>query len=344
MPNPPRATNLDSPTQAQLPRHATSWQDEGNADATGVMPASKKASAESQLYGFKGEGVAGGGGSGGESNAMGAGASAYGDRLALSGGTLSAASSAVDATTAPAGPAIPGLDGITQADSSVPSAPELAKEKDYDQSVRSKTPRRLSHLSPMTKGPRNPLPPPPETALRPGMLPLSLRRRLQPSPCTTAPDNSAAISNMARQIASTSAAPVSIAGDLPTLGTASRQRAMTIGPSRVVAMLRQPAARDLLTNPTSVTLLSGAPDQGEAKAADEPFSTFSLHVSDVSFRLAQAALAQGQMPDPDTIRPEEFYNAFDYGDPGPATGEKIACRIEQARIRFCNSATWCGSR
>jgi Mg-chelatase subunit ChlD len=36
------------------------------------------------------------------------------------------------------------------------------------------------------------------------------------------------------------------------------------------------------------------------------------------------------MPDSDSIRPEEFYNAFDYGDPAPATGEKIACRIEQA--------------
>jgi len=72
----------------------------------------------------------------------------------------------------------------------------------------------------------------------------------------------------------------------------------------------------------------------EVAAAKEPFSTFSLHVSDVSFRLAQAALARGEAPEPDRIRPEEFYNAFDYGDPAPAASEKIACRIEQAAHPF----------
>ncbi|MGA3169539.1 MAG: von Willebrand factor type A domain-containing protein [Chthoniobacteraceae bacterium] len=70
--------------------------------------------------------------------------------------------------------------------------------------------------------------------------------------------------------------------------------------------------------------------QMEVSAKDQPFSTFSLHVSDVSFLLAKAMLAQGQLPDPESVRPEEFYNAFDYGDPAPATGEKIACHIEQA--------------
>ncbi len=68
----------------------------------------------------------------------------------------------------------------------------------------------------------------------------------------------------------------------------------------------------------------------EVSAAQEPVSTFSLHVSDVSFRLAQAALARGEEPDEASIRPEEFYNAFNYGDPAPAISEKIGCRIEQA--------------
>jgi len=72
----------------------------------------------------------------------------------------------------------------------------------------------------------------------------------------------------------------------------------------------------------------------EVAAAKEPFSTFSLHVSDVSFRLAQAALARGEAPEPDRIRPEEFYNAFDYGDLAPAASERIACRIEQAAHPF----------
>ena len=74
--------------------------------------------------------------------------------------------------------------------------------------------------------------------------------------------------------------------------------------------------------------------QTEIAAAKQPFSTFSLHVSDVSFQLAKDALARGSMPDPDRIRAEEFYNAFDYGDPSPAPGEEVACRIEQCAHPF----------
>ena len=67
----------------------------------------------------------------------------------------------------------------------------------------------------------------------------------------------------------------------------------------------------------------------EVSAVDEPFSTFSLHVSDASFRVAAAALERGERPDPEAVRPEEFYNAFDYGDPAPTAGEPVACAIEQ---------------
>ncbi|TWT74207.1 vWA domain-containing protein [Allorhodopirellula solitaria] len=67
----------------------------------------------------------------------------------------------------------------------------------------------------------------------------------------------------------------------------------------------------------------------ESNAAEDPFSTFSLHVGDVSFKLAAAALAQGQWPDADKVRMEEFVNALDYGDPLPRQSEKVACQIEQ---------------
>ena len=72
----------------------------------------------------------------------------------------------------------------------------------------------------------------------------------------------------------------------------------------------------------------------EIPTATEAISTFSLHVSDASFRLAKAALARGEAPDASTIRPEEFYNAFDYGDPAPVAGEPVSCRIEQAAHPF----------
>jgi autotransporter-associated beta strand protein len=68
----------------------------------------------------------------------------------------------------------------------------------------------------------------------------------------------------------------------------------------------------------------------ESAANRDPYSTFSLHVSDASFKLAKAALERGDRPDPSTVRPEEFYNAFDYGDPAPAAGEPVACTQEQS--------------
>ncbi|EMI21391.1 von Willebrand factor type A domain protein [Rhodopirellula maiorica SM1] len=68
----------------------------------------------------------------------------------------------------------------------------------------------------------------------------------------------------------------------------------------------------------------------EKNAAQEAFSTFSLHISDVSFKLARAALASGSWPEPAKVRIEEFVNAFDYGDPMPSRHEKVACRVEQS--------------
>lgn len=72
----------------------------------------------------------------------------------------------------------------------------------------------------------------------------------------------------------------------------------------------------------------------EISTSAESVSTFSLHVSDAAFRLAKAALERGQLPDAATVRPEEFYNAFDYGDPAPVAGEAVSCRVEQAGHPF----------
>lgn len=75
-------------------------------------------------------------------------------------------------------------------------------------------------------------------------------------------------------------------------------------------------------------------NESERNARHEPFSTFSLNVSDVSFKLAKAALARGEWPAADRIRVEEFVNAFDYGDPAASQQEKVACKLEQAAHPF----------
>ena len=72
----------------------------------------------------------------------------------------------------------------------------------------------------------------------------------------------------------------------------------------------------------------------EIPVAQQPFSTFSLPVRAVSFLLAPTALARGARPDPARIRPEEFYNAFDYNDPAPGAKEAVACRIEEGAHPF----------
>ncbi|MDP4645627.1 MAG: von Willebrand factor type A domain-containing protein [Akkermansiaceae bacterium] len=67
----------------------------------------------------------------------------------------------------------------------------------------------------------------------------------------------------------------------------------------------------------------------ESPASEDPFSTFSLNISDASFQLARAALAKGERPDPDSIKPEQFYNAVDYGDPAPTSLDPVAAAIDQ---------------
>lgn len=67
----------------------------------------------------------------------------------------------------------------------------------------------------------------------------------------------------------------------------------------------------------------------EIPAAQEPFSTFSLNISDASFQLALAAVEKGERPDPASIKPEQFYNAVDYGDPAPSSLEPVAAAIDQ---------------
>jgi Mg-chelatase subunit ChlD len=74
--------------------------------------------------------------------------------------------------------------------------------------------------------------------------------------------------------------------------------------------------------------------QPEVVTAEQPFSTFSLNVSDVSFQLAAASLGQGVLPDPASIRTEEFINAFNYHDPEPAGTAPVAFHWEHARDPF----------
>jgi Mg-chelatase subunit ChlD len=77
--------------------------------------------------------------------------------------------------------------------------------------------------------------------------------------------------------------------------------------------------------------------QPEVATSANAFSTFSLNVSDVAFKLAGASLEKGQMPELATVRSEEFINAFDYRDPEPAAGAPLAFATERARYPFAQN-------
>ncbi len=93
-------------------------------------------------------------------------------------------------------------------------------------------------------------------------------------------------------------------------------------------------------SPSPVTASDAAPakpaspppvPQPEVQTGDNPFSTFSLNVSDVSFKLAAASLEKGVLPEVASVRSEEFVNAFDYHDPEPPAGVPVAFAWERAR-------------
>jgi Mg-chelatase subunit ChlD len=77
--------------------------------------------------------------------------------------------------------------------------------------------------------------------------------------------------------------------------------------------------------------------QPEVQTRENAFSTFSLNVSDVSFKLAAASLEQGKLTDAAGIRSEEFINAFDYRDPEPAAGQPVAFAWDRARYPFAQN-------
>jgi Mg-chelatase subunit ChlD/anti-sigma factor RsiW len=77
--------------------------------------------------------------------------------------------------------------------------------------------------------------------------------------------------------------------------------------------------------------------QAEVQTRDDAFTTFSLNVSDVAFKLAAASLQNGAMPEAASMRSEEFINAFDYRDPEPAPGAPIGFAWERAGYPFAHN-------
>lgn len=72
----------------------------------------------------------------------------------------------------------------------------------------------------------------------------------------------------------------------------------------------------------------------ETVTAENSFSTFSLNVSDVTFKTTLASLQSNKLPEPGDVRSEEFLNALEYRDPMPGAGDPLAFHWERARSPF----------
>jgi Ca-activated chloride channel family protein len=66
---------------------------------------------------------------------------------------------------------------------------------------------------------------------------------------------------------------------------------------------------------------------------EDRLSTFGLDVDTASYTVARRYLEDGNLPDPDSVRVEEFVNFFDYGDPAPARDD-FALKAEGAPTPF----------
>jgi Mg-chelatase subunit ChlD len=94
---------------------------------------------------------------------------------------------------------------------------------------------------------------------------------------------------------------------------------------------------DQIDKPLPRPVLPAPIPQPEVQTRVNAFTTFSLNISDVAFKLAQASLQNGQMPEAASMRSEEFINAFDYRDPEPAPGAPIGFAWDRAGDPFTHN-------
>lgn len=69
-------------------------------------------------------------------------------------------------------------------------------------------------------------------------------------------------------------------------------------------------------------------------AVEDPLSTFAMDVDTASYTVMRRYLNDGNLPDPDSVRVEEYLNFFDYRYPQPADGGAFAIYTEAAPSPF----------
>src|SRR5690606_12653669 len=79
-------------------------------------------------------------------------------------------------------------------------------------------------------------------------------------------------------------------------------------------------------------------ETGFVPASVDELSTFALDVDTGSYRIAQLFADSGYQPPADSIRSEEWINAFDYGDEAP-TSDDLAIGVESGVVPHATDGT-----
>ncbi|WP_432073270.1 YfbK domain-containing protein [Streptomyces wuyuanensis] len=80
-------------------------------------------------------------------------------------------------------------------------------------------------------------------------------------------------------------------------------------------------------------------DKGDAVRAPDLVSTFALDVDTASYGYARRTLAAGRLPDPGSVRPEEFVNSFRQDYPRPE-GDGFSVTVDGARVASGDGGNW----
>lgn len=100
------------------------------------------------------------------------------------------------------------------------------------------------------------------------------------------------------------------------------------GPDHATAAHEAAPAPPEWPGPTEDNVFVDAGDSTFVSTRDDAESTFALDVDTGSFHVGRALLTEGALPDPASIRVEEWVNAFRYGDPPPPDGDDLGAVVE----------------
>jgi Ca-activated chloride channel family protein len=116
----------------------------------------------------------------------------------------------------------------------------------------------------------------------------------------------------------------------PPAGQAQDRPAPAASPAAAVAPACCSTGGTAVPNgkPYDSTFFQGQPSNPFVDTLDDHLSTFGMDVDTAAYGIARRYLADGHLPEPDSVRVEEYINALDYQYPTPSGDQDFAIYLE----------------